>query len=259
MASFSLRSLHKLLLILLAASLILASFNLQVIFNKQFLKIKNTIEKESSAILKKNVKIRDIEFLPYGEITLKNIKIQDQRERLSYVEIEKFSIRFNVLEFLINKNAIIAKRKKSKEFNLKGAMVFKKPGFIGPMGYKLGIIMTPDVISISDLRLDFEKFSVDIKGVISDYASSPKAELDISSKEINIRGVGRVTNLYSRTILSKDGLFIKNLDFFVNNFPLGITCRLSDFKSPVIELNIVSYPGQLPSLRPFNPFNFELN
>ncbi|MCX5692662.1 MAG: hypothetical protein NTX47_03145 [Candidatus Omnitrophica bacterium] len=239
--------------------MILASFNLPVIFNEQFLKIKNTIEKESAVILGKNVQIGDIGFLPYGEIILKNIKIQDKEKRLSYIEIEKFNIRFSVLEFLISNSATFARHKKSKEFYLKGAAVFKKPGVIGPVKYKLNIIMTPDVISIRNLCLDLEKFSVDIKGNINNYAASPKAELNIASKEINIHGVARINNLYGSVILSKSELLVKNLDFFVNNFPLGISCEISDFKSPAIELRIISYPGQLPVLRPFNPFNFELN
>jgi len=250
---------RKILPALLAASLIFASFNLPVIFNKQFLKIKNTIEKESRAILGKDVKIKDIRFLPYGEIILKDIKIQDKEKGISYVEIERFNIRFSVLGFLISKNVTIARHKKSKEFSLNGVAVFKKPGNIGPVKYKLNAIVTPDVISIGDLSLDFEKFNIDIKGNISNYAVSPKAELNITSKEISIRGAAKINNIYSSVILSKDEFLVKNLDFFVNNFPLGIRCRISDFKSPVVELSIMSYPGQLPSLRPFNPFNFELN
>jgi hypothetical protein len=226
MASSSSTLPRKVLPALLAASLIFASFNLPVIFNKQFLKIKNTIEKESRAILGKDVKIGDIRFLPYGEIILKDIKIQDKETGASYVEIEKFNIRFSVLEFLKNKNVTFARHKKSKEFYLKGAAVFKKPGFIVPVKYKLDVIVTPDVISIGSLSLDFEKFNIDIKGNILNYAASPKAELNIASKEINIRGAAKINNIYSSVILSKDELVVKNLDFFVNNFPLGIRCRI---------------------------------
>jgi hypothetical protein len=259
MASSSSTLPRKILPALLAASLIFASFNLPVIFNKQFLKIKNTLEKESRVILGKDVKIGDIIFLPYGEIILKDIKIQDKEKGVSYAEIERFNVRFSVLELLLSKNVTIARHKKSRGFYLTGAVVFKKPGFIGPVKYKLDVIMTPDVISIGDLSLDFEKFNVDIKGNISNYAASPKAELNITSKEISISGAAKINNIYSNIILSKDGLLVKNLDFFINNFPLGIRCRISDFKSPVVELGIMSYPGQLPSLRPFDPFNFELN
>lgn len=258
MASSSSRLFRKTLLALLLASLVLASFNLPVIFNKKFLKIKNTLEKESSVILGKDVDIGDIGFLPYGEIILKDIRVWDKEKQLSFIEIERFNIYFSVLEFLMSKNVTIAKHKKSKEFYLKGVAILRKPD-LGPVKYKLDIIITPEVISIGGLSLDFDKFSVDIKGNITDYVSDPKAELNIASKEIDIYGLARINNIYSTVLLSKNELFIKDLDFFVNNFPLGVRCRISDFESPVVELKITSYPGQLPSLRPFNPFNFELD
>lgn len=258
MASFSSRSFRKTLLVLFIASLILASFNLPVIFNKKFLKIKNTIEKETSAILGKDVEIGDIRFLPYGEIILKDIKVRDKEKHLSFIEIESFNIHFSVLEFLISKNVTISKHKKSKEFYLKGHALLKKPYF-GPVKYKMDIMITPEVISIGGLSLDFDKFSMDIKGNITNYASDPRAELNIASKEVDVYGLARINNLYASVILSKDELFIKGLDFFVNNFPLGVTLRISDFESPAVELKVITYPGQLPSLRPFNPFNFELD
>lgn len=259
MASYSSKSPSKALILLFIAALIAGFFNLSVIFNKQFLKIKETIQKEASLILDKNVYVRDIGFLPYGDIILKDIKIQDKETRLSYVEIEKLNIRFSIWEFLMNKNVTIKKRKKTEEFNLKGQAVFRKPGFIGPVKYKLNTIITPDVISIKGLFLDFEKFSIDIKGRINDYAVNPNAELSITSKEINFLGAAKINNLYSSIKLSKQELFVKKLEFFLNDFPLGLTCRISDFESPAIELHIMSYPGQLLSLRPFNPMNFELN
>lgn len=248
MAGFSSKLPSKILIILFIASLIWASFNLPVIFSARFLEIKNIIEKESSAVLSKNVRIGGIGFLPHGEIILKNIKIESAAKDISYAEIEKLNIRFNILELL----------KKAKEFHLEGAAVFKKPEFIGRIKYKSDIIITPYVISIGYLFLDFEKFRVDIKGNITDYTASPKAELNITSKEINIPGIGRINNLYSNLILSRDEAVVKNFNFFLNNFPLGLACRVSDFKSPLIEFNIMSYPGQLPSLRLFNPMNFEL-
>lgn len=244
MASSSSRSPSKALLFFFIASLILASFNLPVIFAPQFLKIKNTIEKRGSFILDKNVHIETIGFLPYGEAVLNNIKIQD-------IEIERLTIRFNILEFLIHK--------KVEEFHLKGVVVFKKPDFIKPVKYTLNTIITPDVISIGNLCLNYEKYSIDIKGNISGYSSDPRAEFNIASKEIDTPGFGRINNLYSELVLSKDELFIKGLNFFLDNFPLGVKCRVSDFKSPVVELKIISYPGQIPSLRAFNPMNFEIS
>jgi len=244
MASSSSRSPSKALLFFFMASLILASFNLPVIFAPQFLKIKTVIERKASSILDKEVYVGSVGFVPYGEAVLNNIKIQD-------VEIEKLTIRFNILELMV--------RKKIKEFHLKGQAIFKNPGFIKPVKYTLDIVITPDVVSIGNLCLNYEKYSIDIKGNINDYALNPRAELNIASKEVDIPGLGRINNLYSELALSKDELFIKDLNFFLDNFPLGIKCRISDFKSPAVELKIISYPGQMPSLRVFNPMNFEIS
>jgi len=244
MASPSSRSPSKTLLFFFIASLILVSFNLPVIFAPQFLKIKTTIEREVSFILDKEVYVGDIGFMPYGEAVLNNIKIQG-------IDVEKLTIRFNILEFLIHK--------KVKEFHLKGMAIFKKPDFIKPLKYTLNVIITPDVISIGNLCLNYEKYSIDIKGNISGYASDPKAELNVASKEIDIPGFGKINNLYGDLALSKDEIFIKGLNFFLDNFPLGVKCRISDFKSPAVELKIISYPSQIPSLRAFNPMNFEIS
>ena len=244
MTSSSSRFLSRLLLFLFLMFLMVASFNLPLIFNSRFLKIKNGIEKESSAILDKNVCIGDIGFLPYGMLILNDIKIQD-------IEISRFNIRFNILEFLINR--------KTRGYHLKGVAVFKKPDFIGQVKYKLNVIITPDAISIRELCLDFTKFDIDIKGNINDYTKNPIAELNIISKEISISGIAKIDNIYSSVRLSKDELFVKDFNFFLNDFPLGLTCKVSNYKSPSIELNIMSYPDQLPSMRPFNRMNFELN
>lgn len=244
MARSSSRLPSKALLFFFITFLILASFNLPVIFATQFLNIRTTIEKKASFILDKNVRIGSIGFMPYGEAVLNNVKVQD-------IEIEKLSIRFNILEFLI--------RKKVKEFHLKGQAIFKKPDFIKPVKYALNVIVAPEVISIGNLCLNYENYSADIKGNITRYASDPGAELNIASKEIDIPGFGRINNLYGELVLSKDALFIKDLNFFLDNFPLGIKCKISDFKSPAVELKIISYPGQMPSLRVFNPMNFEIS
>lgn len=244
MASSSLRSVSKALISLFITALIIASFNLPSIFNRHFQKIKNNMEKKASLILDKTVTIGDIGFLPHSGLILKDIKTQG-------FEIKRLNIQFNIAELLINK--------KIKEFHLKGAAVFKKPDLKGPVGYKLNVVITPDVISIGYLTLDFEKFSIGIKGNITNYNTRPEAELNISSKEISILGIAKINNLYSDLKLSRDGLFVKGLDFFLNDLPFGLTCKITDFARPAIELNIVSYPGQLPSLRPFNPMNFELD
>ena len=255
MASYSSRSPSKSLIILFIISLVIASFNLPIIFTRQFLKIKNTIEKESGGILNKDVVINDIGFLPYGRIILSGIKIKDKRDHASYVEIERLDARFNILQFLMNKSAL----KKTKDIKFKGVAIFKKPSFFGQVNYKLNAMVTPDVISIGDMAFNSDKFDIKIKGNISDYLKNPVADFNISSKEINAPCIGMVNNLSSSLRITKDELMINNLDFFLNNFPIGIRCRVSDFKSPIIEFNLMSYPGQIASRRKLNPLNFSLN
>ena len=135
MASYSSRFPSKSLIILFIISLVIASFNLPIIFTGQFLKIKETIEKESGAILNKAVIINEIGFLPDGRIILSGIKVKDKMSWASYVEIERLDARFNILQLLINKSTL----KKIKNIRFKGTASFKKPGFIGQINYKLEI------------------------------------------------------------------------------------------------------------------------
>ena len=255
MTSSSSKSPSKFLVVLFIISLIIASFNLPIIFIGQFLKIKESIEKESGRILNKNVTIGEIGFLPYGKLTLSSIKIKDKKNHVSYLEVERLDARFNILRLLMNKSAL----KKNKDIKLKGTAIFKKPNFVGRVNYKLDAIITPGVISIGDMALYSDKFDIDIKGNINDYLKNPVADLNITSKEINMPGIGNVNNLLSSLKITKDELIINNLDFFLNNFPIGARCRISDFKSPHIEFNLVSYPGQTASRRMLNPLNFSLN
>lgn len=249
----------KFLPLLFMASLILASFNLPAIFHGKFLNIKNIIEEKSSAVLDKKVHIGDIGFLPYGKVILSDIKIQDKEQPASYMEIERFTAKFSILEFLKNQNVTLNRLKKAKRLDIRGIAIFKRPDFIGQVKYKMNALVTPDVLSIETLLLDFKKFNMEIKGNINHYAESPRAELNIASREIIVSGMGKINNLYGYVKLSKDEIFIKDLDFFVNNFPVGIRCRISGFKTPDIEMDVISYPGQLPSLRPFSPFNFKIH
>ncbi|MDP2910861.1 MAG: hypothetical protein Q8N76_00770 [Candidatus Omnitrophota bacterium] len=249
------KSPSKFLVALFVISLIIASFNLPIIFIGQFLKIKESIEKESGRILNKNVTIGEIGFLPYGKLTLSSIKIKDKKNHASYLEIKRLDARFNILRLLMNKSAL----KKNKDIKLKGTAIFKKPVFLGQVNYKLDAIITPSVISIGDMTLDSDKFDIDIKGNVNDYLKNPVADLNITSKEINMPGIGNVNNLSSSLKITKDELIISNLDFFLNNFPIGARCRISDFKSPRIEFNLMSYPGQTISRRMLNPLNFSLN
>lgn len=248
MMSSSSRLPSKIFLFILIAVFIIASFNLPSIFKSQFLEIKTIIEKKASVVLDKDVQIESVGFLPYGKVILKNIKIED-------VEIERLDARFNILKFLINKFIL----KEQKDVHLTGLLIFKRPDFIDPIKYKLDAFIIEDFISINSLAVDSRKFDIDISGSIKDYLKKPQADLNIISREINFPGVPRINNLYGQVNFSKESLVVKDLDFFVNNFPVGIKCKISDFISPDIVFDIMSYPGQLPSLRPFNPFNFKLS
>jgi len=255
MASSSSRLPSKPLTVLFIISLIIASFNLPAIFMGQFLEMKSAIEKESGKILNKDVAIGEIKFMPYGKIILSTIKIKDKKNHASYAEIEKLDARFNILQFLMNKSVL----KKNKDIKFKGEVVFKKPSFIGRINYKLDGIVTPDVISIGDLTLDSDKFDIDIKGNVNNYLKNPVADFNVISKEINAPGIGKISNLSGSLVMTKDDLVINNLDFFLNNFPVGVKCRVSDFKSPRVEFNLISYPGQTAARRSLNPVNFNVN
>jgi len=255
MASYSSRLPSKPLIILFIISLVIASFNIPVIFTRQFLKLKNTIEQESEEILNKDVVISDIGFLPYGRIILNGIKIKDKKSHVSCVEIERLDARFNIFQLLMNKSAL----KKNKDIRFKGSAVFKKPGFIGQVNYKLDAIVAPDVISIGDMELDSDSFDIDIKGNINNYLKNPSADFNITSKEIKAPCAGMISNLSCAIKVTRNELVINHLDFFVNNFPVGVRCRISDFKSPVIEFNLASYPGYDAYSRRLRPLNFNLN
>ncbi|MFC1624180.1 hypothetical protein ACFL28_02515 [Candidatus Omnitrophota bacterium] len=69
----------------------------------------------------------------------------------------------------------------------------------------------------------------------------------------------KIDNFYCNLELSKEELVIEDLSCFFNNFPVGLNCRVSKRGSPSIELNILSHPGQIASLRPLNPLNFEFS
>ncbi|MFA4991789.1 MAG: hypothetical protein WC569_04330 [Candidatus Omnitrophota bacterium] len=72
-------------------------------------------------------------------------------------------------------------------------------------------------------------------------------------------GVLRVDNFYCNLRLSKNEFVIDDLGCFLNDFPIGVKCKVVDFKDPRVEFNMISYPGQIVSLRPFNPMNFEIS
>lgn len=69
----------------------------------------------------------------------------------------------------------------------------------------------------------------------------------------------KIDNFYCNLKLSQDRLLIEECSYFLNNLPIGLKCVLSRMLSPQIDLNVISYPGQLPSLRRLNPLNFSFS
>jgi len=317
MTKSSSRLLSRILLFILVIGFMLFSFNLPRIFKGKFLDIKNEIEKGLSSNLAKDVSIKDIGFMPYGELVLHNLKIRDTKNDISYIDIKKCHVQFNILAFIINRDRVLSritcrepvfykpsrnlkifigdaphKLNFSKNISIKlisGRFVFSKSGYIDFNGmtrlrrgkefysegvidlaksginrfllndilrYKLEGYVLEDAILIDNLALYSGQFNIGITGNVKDYASSPKLDLKATLKEFKV-GNTNINNLYCNIKIEKDELLIKNLYCFLNNFPIGINFKLANFKAPSIEFNLISYPGQLPSLRHINPLNFE--
>ncbi len=131
------------------------------------------------------------------------------------------------------------------------------------INYKLKTSFGKEAITFDELLLDFGQFKVTANGRIQDYNSSPVLNINFGlnefylGKEINLPL--RVNNLSCALKLSENELLIKDLSFFLNNFPIGLKGKLYNFDSPSLELKVISYPNQIPALRPFNPLNFEFN
>lgn len=83
----------------------------------------------------------------------------------------------------------------------------------------------------------------------------------LRSKFSYLPAVLKVDNFYCDMHISKDEFLVKDMACFLNDFPVGAKARIFNFKSsnPKIEFNLMSYPGQIESLRPFNPLNFEIS
>ncbi len=99
-------------------------------------------------------------------------------------------------------------------------------------------------------------FIMQIRGAIKERQFLIRLDM-FKSKFIYLPAMFKIDNFYCNLRLSREELVIEDLSCFVNNFPIGLECKLSNFESPYVELKLVSYPGQLPSLRPFNSLNFE--
>jgi len=380
MVKFLLRLRHKIFLFIfiIAFALVIFAFKLPFIFKEPFLDIKDTIEESVGDALDKKVSIEGIDFLPYGELILNNIKIYD-RENILCVSVKRAHIRSKLLPLLINRTIIITKatfiepvffpssrnlrivqgRKTTfSKYKLKldGSLVVKvesggvifndsdstsdsigfsfwarlKEGkklysegwidlkeyhlkdyllndifffeFIDKIRYKLRTSLIDNTCLVDELLLDFEQFKIEITGLIENYNVNPVLNLKLTLREldfleklflksklfmthignfiVHIKGalkeprwsvsldmlrskftylpmVAKIDNFYCNLKFSKEGLLIDDLSCFLNDFPIGLKCKLSNFESPYIELSLISYPGQLPSLRLLNPFNFE--
>lgn len=383
MGRFLSRLLNRIFLCLFAAAfltIIILSFSLTVIFEEQFLLIKNNIEKTAGEALGKKVSIESIYLLPYGEVLLCNINISDN-EGTPYINLKRCQIRIKLLPLFINRTVVIsgltfvkpiffpasknlrivlgkkqipdkhkvrldkrliiklksgqavfaedypvstqdkigfgfrAELKEAKMINSEGWVDFREYrfkdyllnkifffDFIDKIRYKLKASLTADTLSVDELLLDLEQFKIEAKGLIKNYKAAPVLDLSLTLKEldfpekiyltsklcisyirnfiVHIKGALRepswavrldnlrskfsylpalvkIDNFTCNLRYSQEGFFINKLSCFLNNFPVGLNGKITNFESPCIELNLISHPGQLPSLRPLNPLNFE--
>lgn len=380
MTTSLLKSLSKILLLVFLIALVLAVFNLPLIFKRPFLNAKALIEKNLGEKLDKKVTIGSIKFFPYGELILNKVRIEDENDEL-YADVKKCSIRFKILPLITRKTVVVSQLAVSQPvifgdpkdlaYSLKksrgaekyavevdkyvllkltsGKLVFSEKGsfrdeigfdlwtrlvggdkfyskgsidltnhslrdyilndlfffeFVEKIGYDLKASIDGDTLSIEDLLLDFKQFKLSATGTIEEYTDAPLANLSVTLKDIGftektslrsrllitsvrnfiaqIKGalkeptvsvkldelkstfgylptVLNINNFYCNVKLSKEEFIIEECSCFLNNFPIGLKARYSLSVSPHIGLNIRSHPGQVASLRPFNPLNFEFS
>lgn len=105
------------------------------------------------------------------------------------------------------------------------------------------------------LIASIRNFIMQIKGALLKPHFAVRLD-NLSSRLSYLPATLKIDNFYCNLKLSKDELLIEECSCFLNNLPVGLECRLSKTLSPNIELNVVSYPGQISSLRPLNPLSF---
>lgn len=381
MARFSLSSLSKLLLLIFIITFILFIYNLPLIFEEQFLDLKELLKKSLEQSLLKDVDIEKIGFLPHGELILYNIKIYDRESDIYYGIAKRCHINFKILPLILNRTLIVTsvvfkepivflpskkvvfpteerarisdyKLEFDKHFLIKvieGRALFARSNyasgelgfsgwgrrygeegilsegcinledyklkdyilndlffftFVNKIAYRVKISFHGDRMSVDNVLLDFQQFKIEGDGVIENYKDDPRLDLNLSLKEldlprkaylrsrlliesirnfiVNIKGtfgepswsirmdelrsrfaslpaVLTVDNFYCRLNISRERLSIEECSGFFNNFPVGVKFLISTDSSPSISLDVISYPGQVPSLKPFNPLNFEFS
>ncbi|MFC1666970.1 hypothetical protein ACFL0P_03780 [Candidatus Omnitrophota bacterium] len=343
--------------------------------------MKSIVEKTAGETLDKKVSIERMGFLPYGELILHNVRMQDKKSGIHYGFAERCHIRFKIWPLLINRRVVVTNvtlkepvfmppfkdlripSEKNKNLNryklelsdyflirvisgrtkfsddasapnkigfsfwvrMAGKDKFSSEGwinlenycledyllndlfffeFIDKIKYQLKATLDGDDLSVDRLLLDFGQFKIGANGVIENYNTSPTLNLKLTLEElgfpekvylnskllatsirnliVHIKGaieesrwsvsldslrsrfsylptVLKIDNFYCNLKLSKESLTIEECSCFFNNFPIGLTCTLSTLKSPHIEFNVISHPGQVASLRPLNPLNFEFS
>jgi hypothetical protein len=70
------------------------------------------------------------------------------------------------------------------------------------------------------------------------------------------RGI-RISKLGGRLRLTKDRIAIEEVWAFLDNLPFRCNGSIQRLRQPKIRLDVSTYPGQVPSLRPRNPLNLE--
>lgn len=101
-------------------------------------------------------------------------------------------------------------------------------------------------------------FIIHIKGALKEPSWAVRLD-KLRTKFTYLPCLVKIDNFACNLRYSKEGFFINNLSCFLNNFPVGLNGKITNFEPPYIELNLISHPGQLPSLRPFNPLNLKFS
>jgi len=109
-------------------------------------------------------------------------------------------------------------------------------------------------IFISRIR----NFIIHIKGILKEPRWSVRLD-KLKTKFVYLPAIVKIDNFYCDVKFSKEGFSVKNFSCFLNDFPIGLKCDIYKKEVPHVDISLMSYPGQIQSLRAFNPLNFEFS
>lgn len=244
MANSSLKSLSRILLPVFLVIFIWSIFNLPIIFEDKFSKVKGEIEKAMSRALDKKVNVERIGLAPYGELILYNIIVMQKEKNIPYITAKRCRVRFGIFELLFTKEfklfhveliePVVYERAK----RLHPAQIDTMPLHI----YKLGFGRDVSLNVISG-RLILEKFN---NYVDFNFWVSMRMGRLLSEGCVDIERHGKIkytlkSSVYQNTFfieeLLLDSWFFKmRAEGIVDNFPkdplLNLTVNLKKLNTP---------------------------